>query len=121
MAKNETRRLNPSSIAEDIEIHAALKDISGYTPANPAFAKTALDALRTALVAKQEAEAQAAAAYETARDELVAAQWDFHNGVLGAKAQVIAQYGPNSNEVQAMKLKKKTEYKSPKRKTTPKS
>ena len=121
MAKNETRRLNPSSIAEDIEIHDALKGISGYAPANPAFAKTALDALRTALVAKAEAEAQAAAAYETARDEHVAAQWDYHNGVLGAKAQIIAQYGPNSNEVQAVKLKKKTEYKSPKRKTTPKS
>ena len=116
MAKNETRKIDPATLAEDLEIYAALKDIDGYAPANPAYTVPALDVLRATLSTTETAEAQAAAAFETARDNRVAAQWGMHNGILGAKAQVTAQFGPNSNEVQAMKLKKKTEYKSPKRK-----
>jgi hypothetical protein len=53
-----------------------------------------------------------------ARDALVARQWEFHNTILGTKDQVMAQFGPNSDEVQAVKLKKKSEYKAPKRKKT---
>ena len=34
---------------------------------------------------------------------------------LGAKDQVTAQYGPNSNQVQSVKRKKKIEYNSPTR------
>jgi hypothetical protein len=64
----------------------------------------------------QEAEAQAAAAYEAARDNKVAAEWAFHNKILGGKDQVKAQFGPNSNEVQSVKLKKKDEYKPRSRK-----
>ena len=41
--------------------------------------------------------------------------------MLGAKDQVMAQYGPNSNEVQAMNLKKKIEYARPTRKAKPKT
>jgi hypothetical protein len=33
--------------------------------------------------------------------------------MLGAKDQVQAQFGPSSNEIQAMKRKKKTEYDKP--------
>ena len=34
--------------------------------------------------------------------------------MLGVKEQVIAQYGKNSDQVQALGLKKKSEYKAPK-------
>lgn len=121
MAKNETRRIPPSALMEDLDIYSALKAITSYTPSNPAYTLVAVDAIRARLVAKQEAEAQAAAAQESARDDLVAAQWDFHNAMLGAKDQVVAQFGPNSNEVNALKLKKKTEYKNPTRKVSGKS
>ena len=61
---------------------------------------------------------QAQATADSERDNAVAAEWDFHNFVLGAKEQVIAQFGKDSNEVQSIGLKKKSEYKSRKRKLT---
>jgi hypothetical protein len=45
----------------------------------------------------------------------VAAEWEFHNLMLGAKDQVIAQFGRDSNEVQAIGLKKSSERKAPQR------
>ena len=36
--------------------------------------------------------------------------------LLGAKDQVIAQYGSDSDQVQSLWLKKKSEYKAPKHK-----
>lgn len=116
MGKNQSRRLNPSILAEDLEIFAALKTIEDYKPANPAYTVVALGAIDTNRMAAHDTEMQTTAAADAARDDHVAVQWDFHNGVLGAKDQVIAQFGPDSNEAQAMKLKKKSEYKNPTRK-----
>ena len=42
-----------------------------------------------------------------------AAEWEFHDTMLAVKEQVIAQFGKNSDQVQALGLKKKAEYKSP--------
>lgn len=116
MAKDQTRRLNPSILVEDEEVYAAIKDMEDYAPANPAFTQAMLDKGHTALEAALHASVQADAAAAAARDNLVAMQWDFHNLTLGAKDQVVAQYGPNSNQVQAVKRKKKAEYKRPSRK-----
>lgn len=121
MGKNQTKRLNPSILADDLEIFAALKDIQDYKPANPAYTVAALDVIQTNRAAAHDKEAQVSAAYEAARDDHVGLQWDFHNGILGAKDQVIAQFGLDSNEAQSMKLKKKSEYKNPTRKPGDKS
>jgi glutathione peroxidase-family protein len=116
MGKNQTRRLTPSILAEDLEIFAALKTLQNYRPANQAFTVEAISAIETSRMAAHDKEMQTAADYEAVRDDHVALQWDFHNGMLGAKDQVVAQFGPDSNEAQAMKLKKKSEYKNPTRK-----
>ena len=119
MAKNETRRMKTADLADDEEIYAAVKDMPTYAPSNPAYTIAALDASNAEVVLARQLETQAAAAAAAARDNAVAAEWKRHNLILGTKDQVIAQYGPNSNEVQAIKLKKKSEYKSPSRKSTP--
>jgi hypothetical protein len=116
MAKNETRRMKSADLADDEEIYAAVKDMPTYAPSNPAYSIAALDAANAEVVSTRQKEAQAVAAAAAAHDNSVAAEWKRHNLILGAKDQVVAQYGPNSNEVQAMKLKKKSEYKSPSRK-----
>lgn len=54
-------------------------------------------------------------ALDAARDATVAAAWERHNAILGAKTQVIARYGPNANAVQALGLKKKSERRRPTR------
>ncbi|MDX6612511.1 MAG: hypothetical protein QOD75_1697 [Blastocatellia bacterium] len=116
MGKNETRRLSPAAIAQDQEILAALKDINNYAPANPAYTVNAIAAIDARRATAADTEVQTSAAAESARDNHVAVQWELHNALLGAKDQVTAQFGKDSNEVQAMKLKKKSEYKNPTRK-----
>ena len=113
MAKNETVRIRPSVLQEDRDAFAALQNISGYAPANPAFTVIAIQLLRDTTVAARDVEAQKQADLDAARDDATAAEWAFHNGILGAKDQVIAQFGDDSNELQGLGLKKKSEFKSP--------
>jgi hypothetical protein len=115
MAK-ETNRLRPSQISEDEDGLASLQGMAGYAPANQAYTVTAIASAHAALQSAWTAEAQAEAALAAARDNSVGAEWTFHNLILGAKDQVVAQFGRNSNEVQALKLKKASERKAPQRK-----
>lgn len=113
MADRTTRVLSPKIVQDDLNGFAALKAIPDYSPNNSAFEVNKLEESYNAMLAKQVDFAQKEASYKSARDEKVLAEWDFHNKILGAKEQVIAQYGKSSNEVQAIGLKKKTEYKKP--------
>jgi hypothetical protein len=116
MAKNQTVRLRPLILRGDREVHTILQSISNYAPANAAYTKTALAARLTAMKSAQDAELAAQNALAAARDAANAAEWDFHNAVLSAKDQVIAQFGKDSDQVQALGLKKKSERKAPRRK-----
>jgi hypothetical protein len=111
---NQAKRLKPSQIQANRDAFAALQAITGYAPANPAYALTAVTAASNGLAAAQQAETQATAAAAAARDEATAREWEFHNLILGVKEQIIAQFGKDSNEVQAIGLKRKSEYSRPK-------
>ncbi|HEV7377526.1 MAG TPA: hypothetical protein VGN95_22610 [Pyrinomonadaceae bacterium] len=111
---NQTTRVRPAQIQMDKDSFAALQAITGYAPPNPAYALAAITAAQAGLAGAQAAEAQADAAAAAARDDAVAKEWEFHNLMLGAKDQVIALFGKDSNEVQAVGLKKKSEYSRPK-------
>ncbi len=113
MAEQNTRPLAPGTIQADLDAFAALKDIPGYTPSNPDYTVANGTTLKNSMDAAQEQSAQDAAAAAASRDDEVAAQWAFHDFVLGTKTQVKAQFGDSSNEIQALGLKKKSEYKSP--------
>jgi hypothetical protein len=109
--------LSPVKIEADESGFAALQAITNYTPINPTYS---LDAVRTAhseLENLRRAEAQAQAALAAARDGAVAKEWEFHNLMLGVKEQIIAQFGKDSNEVQALGLKRKSDYKPPTRRS----
>ncbi len=113
MAKNETKRLSPKDLQVDRDALHALQSIATYSPANPAYTVKQLQQLTAALEAAQKAEVQASEAARVARDAAAAAEWNFHNAILGVKDQVIAQFGKNSDQIQMLGLKKKSEYKSP--------
>jgi hypothetical protein len=115
MAKNENRRIRPAMLQSNEDAFAALQDITGYNPPNSTYVLSAVTAAHTELVNAQTAEVQAAAAADKARDIAAAKEWEFHNLMLRVKDQVIAQFGDDSPEVQALGLKRKSEYKSPKR------
>ncbi|MGC4023215.1 MAG: hypothetical protein QM734_15360 [Cyclobacteriaceae bacterium] len=120
MAKNQTRRISPKIIADDIYSNDALKKINGYSPANSQYGAANIQTSYTTMITAQTNETQAIAALATARDLAAAAEWAFHNALLGAKDQVKAQFGKDSNEVQSLGLKKTSEYRNPKSKSTTK-
>ena len=117
MAKNQRKRLPPAKIQADEGGFAALQAIKDYTPINPAYSLDAIRATHAELQDLRSAEAQAAAAAAAARGNAIAKEWEFHNLMLGVKEQVIAQFGKDSEEVQALGLKRKSEYKPPTRKS----
>ncbi len=112
MAKNQTVRIAPKQLLEDNDSLLALEDITDYAPANQNFTLDIGNKAQENMQDLLKAEQQAVIALKSARDNAVAAEWNFHNYILGVKSQVIAQYGDSSNEIQALGLKKKTEYKS---------
>jgi hypothetical protein len=112
MAQNETRRLKPTQIQLDIESYDALLDMTDYAPVNPAYSVANVTASRTGMSTSQQEETQAVAAAAAKRDNAVSNEWAFHNIVLGVKDQVVALFGKNSNQAQAIGLKKKSEYKT---------
>jgi hypothetical protein len=116
MAKNESKRIKPSLLQTDKDCFAALETVAGYAPVNARYALAALRTTRDDLNIAQQVEAQAVAAATAARQTAVAREWEFHNLVLGAKDQVVAQFGRDSNEAEAVGLKKKSEYKTRTRK-----
>jgi hypothetical protein len=112
---NETKRIKPALIEADESGFAALQAMTGYAPVNQAYTLAAITAAHAALQRAWTAETQAEAALNAARDNAVAREWEFHNLILGAKDQVTAQFGRDSNEVQAIGLKKASERKAPQR------
>ncbi len=115
---NETKRLRPAQIAEDEDGFAVLQAMALYEPANQKYSLPAIATAHGLLESAKTEEAQAQAALDTARDNTVAKQWAFHNLILGAKDQVRAQFGRNSNEVQALNLTKSSKRKTPQRRKT---
>ena len=112
MAKNQTIKITTAVLNKDLADFAALKEVQGYKPANPAFAVAAIDADKTAMDAAAEAIAQALALVKTKRDEYVEKQWKFHNSMDGGRTSVESQFGKDSNELQAVGRKKASEFKS---------
>jgi hypothetical protein len=112
MSKSPNRRLSPTVLGDDETAFNALLNMKDYKPANPAYSvdaiSHALDELRTAQVDEDQGEA----AQATRRDISVSKEWAFHNLILGAKEQIIAQYGKDSTQVQEIGLKRKSDYKT---------
>jgi hypothetical protein len=114
-----TRRLSPRERQEDLDAYAALQAMTGYNPSNAAFSVANVTAAYEAMQESQTGEVQAQAAADAARDKATGDEWEFHDVILGVKAQVKAQFGENSDQLQSLGLKKKSEYKKPSRTTEP--
>jgi hypothetical protein len=115
MAKDETRRIPPPILRADWEAFAALQAMAGYAPSNQAYGVEVVGALRDRMEELQGEETRAYAAAAAARDQATASEWKFHNAMLNVKMQVAAQFGPDSNELASLGLKKKSDYKKPPR------
>ena len=113
MATDKSRKLSAKVVASDKNTFVNLKAISNYAPANKNFEVATGTAAASEMLTKQDLATQANSAAKTARDNARDSEWNFHEFILGAKSQVAAQFGDDSNEYQSLGLKKKSERKRP--------
>jgi len=116
MPANRNRRLSPENIQSNRNAVIGVQSLPDYEPNNPAYTAARLVELVGSMDAARQAEMRAVQQLTIARDVAAAAEWALYEGVLGARAQVIAQYGPDSHAVQVIGLKRKSERKRPARK-----
>ena len=118
MTVNRARRLSSDEIQESRTALIGIQSLPDYVPANSAYAASSLAELGRAMEEARQAEVRAMQALKTARDVAAEAEWALREGILGARTQVLAQYGPDSHAVQLVGLKRKSERKRPVRRTT---
>jgi hypothetical protein len=118
MKAQETKRISPRILKADEKAYFSLTTFKDYRATNPACTPERLAATLEAMHQARKHVAQVQAMLGIARDAVRAAEWCFHNSMLDAKLQVIGQYGPSSNEMQALGLKKKSERRRPGRRAT---
>lgn len=111
------KRLPSTVLQADLDSFAALQAINTYNPINSNYNLESITEIKDQMEESHTIETQALAAANSARDNATAREWEFHERMLGAKDQVKAQFGVNSNELQAIGLKKKSDYKTGRRKT----
>ncbi|ASC71806.1 hypothetical protein XM38_027600 [Halomicronema hongdechloris C2206] len=108
---NFSRRVSTKTVSADIDSFHGLGTISDYIPVRNEATPEALKAAYEAMVAKQRQETELIAKTKAAADAARQAEVEFHDAVMAMKESVRGQFGPNSDEVQAIGYKKKSEYK----------
>ena len=109
MVSKKNTRLAQRILEKDRLIAKAVLALKDYGPANANFTADRIGEALEALDEAQEAERASVDAANKARMVGMEAENLFHELILGAKRQVIAQYGDDSNEMAALGLKKKSE------------
>lgn len=115
---DKTRRLTPLMINQDVDAHNGLKAILNYKTTRTEATPEALQQTYQAMLVQQQTETEKLALYRAAADAARLAEWEFHNAVLAMKEVVKGQFGSDSDEAQAVGLKKKSDRKRPVRQKT---
>jgi hypothetical protein len=111
--QDTSRRLSPDVITQDIQSLNGLKAIQDYQSIR---SEASLDALQTAyqfMMLQKQLLTERQAAYKATADSLKQSEWAFHNAVLAMKESVRGQYGSDSNQVQTVGFKRKSNRKRP--------
>lgn len=113
--QNTNRRLSPQIIQQNINAFNGLSTVANYNTQRPEASLDRLQQAYQTMLAQQQAEIEKLALYRAAADAARLAEWEFHNAVLAMKEVVRGQFGSDSNEAQAVGLKKKSDRKRPTR------
>lgn len=108
-------RVRPSVLEDCVEAAISLQVIEGYNPHNAQYSAEQLLTLKREMEEAQQREIHTQNAADAARDGARAAEWRLYNAVIGARSEVTAQFGPDSNEIAQLGLKKRSERKRPTR------
>ncbi len=114
---NISRRLSPKTITADITAFHGLSAIPDYASVRPEASLKSLQSAYNTMIEKQKKETELSAKAKAATDATRQAEIEFHTVVLAMKESVRGQFGPDSDEAQAIGYKKKSEYKRPRRRS----
>ena len=114
--QDTTRRLRPQLISEDVTSWHGLQTITTYDTTRADASATNLQQAYQAMLTSRQAETEKLTLYRAAADAARLAEWEFHNAVLAMKEVVRGQYGSDSDQAQAVGLKKKSDRKRSSRK-----
>ena len=114
--QNTNRRLSPQTLNQDIDSLHGLQTISTYETTRTDASVVKLQQAYQTMLTSQQTEIEKLALYRAAADAVRLAEWEFHNAVLAMKEVVRGQYGSDSDQAQAVGLKKKSDRKRPSRK-----
>ena len=109
------KRIPQSILDADIETLRALSGIDGYTPHNPAYSLEAATAALERLDHSETALILAENALAAARSAVINDRSAVHKIALGVKDETIVLFGPDSDQIAALGMKKKSERSRPKR------
>ncbi|MBU7583667.1 MAG: hypothetical protein KAF91_12275 [Nostoc sp. TH1S01] len=116
--QDTTRRLSRQTITQDTTSLHGLQTISNYTTTRTDATEETLQIAYQKMLTLQQVENEKLALYRAATDAARLAEWEFHNAVLAMKEVVRGQYGSDSDQAQAVGLKKKSDRKRPTRKNS---
>ncbi|MBD2450982.1 hypothetical protein H6G76_28405 [Nostoc sp. FACHB-152] len=114
--QNTSNRLRPQLISQDVSSLHGLQTVSTYDTSRADATVANIQQAYQAMLAQQQAETEKLALYRAAADAARLAEWEFHNAILAMKEVVRGQYGSDSDQAQAVGLKKKSDRKRPSRK-----
>jgi hypothetical protein len=96
-------------------LYHGLSTVVGYITVRSEATPVGLKDAYEVMLEKQKKETELAAQIKASADAARQAEVTFHSAVLAMKESIRGQFGPNSDEAQAVGYKKKSEYKRPRR------
>lgn len=114
--QNTERRLSANTIEQETLALGGLRGISDYRPLHAEASLEGTEKAASEMLAARALEADLKAQLQAATKAARLAEWKFHNHMLAVKESVIAQFGPDSPQAQAVGRKRKSTYKRPTRK-----
>ncbi|HMQ34148.1 MAG TPA: hypothetical protein PKD53_25670 [Chloroflexaceae bacterium] len=115
MSPARKKPVPPDVLKADHATINALKDIPTYAPHDPAYSTEALIARQVRLAASELRYGRTVLAEDEAQRQLIEDGWDLHDSAVVARLTVKAQFGPDSPEVHAVGLTRKSDRKRPSR------
>ena len=106
---SENTQVSVKQTQKDVESYLAFSTLLDYRSHNPDHSREAADLAYKTLRDAELLAITSQAAADAAADGLIKARRDLHNVILGIKNEARALYGPSSDQVAALGLKKKSE------------
>ena len=112
---NALQRIPQPTLDADIETLRALGGLDDYTPRHAEYSLAAAEAVLARLDKITTAVLHAENTLAALRSEALAVRMEVHKTALGVKDEAMVIYGPDSNQIAALGLKKRSERSKPKR------